>query len=93
MKRSQPRWRSDGRELFYLSADRKVVAVPVAAGPAFAAGASTPLFAVPVQDPNSAVPLFDVSSDGKRFVVMAPSREPMQTLVTLILNWTRALKE
>ncbi len=89
----QPRWRSDGRELYYVSADRKVVAVPVGAGPTFATGASTALFAVPTIGPDNPSPVFDVSKDGKRFVVFAPTSEPRQTLVTLILNWTRALKE
>jgi Tol biopolymer transport system component len=89
---SQPRWRSDGKELFYLSADRKVVVVPVTPGPPFGTGAPVPLFAVPIQNPNSSAPVFDVSSDGRRFLVMAPSSEPRQTLVTLILNWTQTLK-
>ena len=90
---SHPRWRSDGEELFFLSGDRKLVAVPVKAGRTFTTGVPAPLFPVPIGDPYSAAPLFDVSSDGKRFVVMAPSKEPSPALVTLILNWTRALKE
>jgi Tol biopolymer transport system component len=90
---SNPRWRSDGRELFYLSADRKVVVVPVTPGPPFGTGAAVPLFAVPTQNPDSAAPVFDVSSDGKRFIVQALSSEPSQTLVTLILNWTQTFKK
>ena len=38
----EPRWRADGREIYYLSGDRKLMAVPVGAGPSF--GIPTPLF-------------------------------------------------
>jgi eukaryotic-like serine/threonine-protein kinase len=42
---AQPRWRSDGKELFYVSADRKIVSVAVKTVPAFEAGSPSPLFA------------------------------------------------
>ena len=38
----EPRWRADGREIYYLSEDRTLMAVPVGAGPSF--GIPTPLF-------------------------------------------------
>ncbi len=45
---SQPRWRRDGKELFYISADSKVMAVPVATTPAFTPGVPKALFAAPI---------------------------------------------
>jgi eukaryotic-like serine/threonine-protein kinase len=42
---AQPRWRSDGKELFYVSADRKIMSVAVKTVPAFEAGSPSPLFA------------------------------------------------
>ena len=35
---NQPRWRSDGKELFYMSLDRKIVSVSIKTGPPFEAG-------------------------------------------------------
>jgi Tol biopolymer transport system component len=87
----QPRWRADGTELFYLNADRKIVAVPVTPGPPFALGTEVPLFSVPISP--SMAPGFEVSPDGKRFLVIAPATDQRQTLATLVLNWTRALKD
>ena len=64
-----PRWRRDGKELFFLSADNKIMAVPVRLGPTFQADAPTALFSV---RPDS---LYDVSADGQRFLVNNPSGE------------------
>src|SRR5688500_14059051 len=47
---SQPRWRSDGSELFYLSPDGQLTAVPLRAhqgGPDITPGPATALFRVP----------------------------------------------
>ena len=41
---AQPRWRRDGRELFYIAADRKLMAVEVKLGATFEAGVPKPLF-------------------------------------------------
>ena len=46
-----PRWRRDGKELFYLSADNKIMAVPVRLGPTFQAEAPTALFSVRARHP------------------------------------------
>ena len=58
-----------GRELFYLSADNKIMAVPVRLDPTFQAGSPAALFSV---RPNS---LYDVSADGERFLVNSASAE------------------
>src|SRR5262249_29115979 len=41
---TEPRWRADGRELFYVSADRRLMVVPTTIGPAFEAGTPETLF-------------------------------------------------
>jgi eukaryotic-like serine/threonine-protein kinase len=76
---AQPIWRPDGKELFYKSADEKIVAVPVRIGASFEAGAPKELF------PAAALGLFvarrqyAVSPDGQRFLVnlLAPDRSQM----------------
>ena len=62
---SAPRWRGDGRELFFLAANGTMMAVDVAPGPVFKAGTPTLLF----QTPPGAV-VGDVTADGKRFLLV-----------------------
>ena len=40
----KPRWRRDGKELYYIATDRKMMAVPVKIGPMFEPGVGVPLF-------------------------------------------------
>ena len=48
----QPRWRRDGKELFYISADQKLMAVPVKSGAGFEAGTRSPfLTSIPYSRP------------------------------------------
>jgi hypothetical protein len=86
----EPRWRADGREIYYLSEDRKLMAVTVGAGPSF--GIPTPLFQTKVQPGVMALRThYEPSRDGQRFLVntaldLAPSP------ITVVLNWTSMLK-
>ena len=59
---SAPRWRRDGRELFYLAPNGRMMAVDVKAGQVFDVGTPTALF----QTPSGAI-VGDVTPDGKRF--------------------------
>jgi dipeptidyl aminopeptidase/acylaminoacyl peptidase len=88
----EPRWRADGREIYYLSEDRKLMAVSVSAGPSF--GVPVPLFQARVPAGVSANRTHYVPShDGKRFLVNTQSGEPSPTPLTVVLNWTAALKK
>jgi len=81
---SDPRWRADGRELFYRS-DRRLMAVPVSAGASFEAGTPVALF-----DTKSGAHVFAVDPSGQRFLILAPlgkSAPPM----TVMLDWTAGL--
>ncbi|HEX8294012.1 MAG TPA: protein kinase [Pyrinomonadaceae bacterium] len=87
-----PRWRRDGRELFYLSADRKLMAVEVGgSADTFEAGVPAALFETRVASITGA-PLYDVSADGRRFLVNVPVEENAPAPVTVVLNWTADLK-
>jgi len=79
-----PRWRRDGRELFYLSPDEKMMAVDVTPGEAFRAGTPTPLF----QAPRGTI-VGDVTPDGKRFLLVQSGAAPF----TAVLNWTAAIQK
>jgi len=61
-------WRQDGKEMYFLTRDREVMAVDITTGPKLQAGTPRLLFKIP--DPLAGVG--DVSPDGERFVVAMP---------------------
>jgi serine/threonine protein kinase len=85
---SLPRWRGDGRELYFLSVDNKLMAAPVNADKTFHAGSPAPLFAV---HPNLSSSVFDVTSDGQRFLVNSLPADLSSPPLTLIANWPATL--
>jgi hypothetical protein len=93
-----PRWRGDGKELYYRAGDETVMTVDVAADAAFRAGVPKPLFKGFVDlaaagFPLTAFSVWDVTSDGKRFLMPAPVDESSPSAFTVILNWTSLLKK
>ena len=92
-----PRWRGDGKELYYRASDGKVIAVEVKAGAAFQVGAIKPLSQAPVAAPKIFSTYldfyWDATADGKRFLMPAPAAESSPSLFTIVLNWAVLLKK
>jgi len=91
---TQPQWRRDGKELFYLSEDGGLRAVEVKAGSTFEASASKPLFQA--RFPTASAPFwrtYSVTSDGQRFLVTRLMEEDRAIPITVVLNWTADLKK
>jgi eukaryotic-like serine/threonine-protein kinase len=87
---SVPRWRRDGKELFYLGPENTIMAVEVeGTGASFNVGRSQRLFIAPVNPFDST---YDVAPDGQRFVMSASPEEESGPLV-LMLNWTARVQE
>jgi hypothetical protein len=87
----EPRWRADGREIYYLSEDRKLMAVPVGAGPSF--GIPKLLFQTRVPTGVTANRTHYVPSrDGQRFLVDVAT-DAVASPITVVLNWTATLKK
>jgi Tol biopolymer transport system component/predicted Ser/Thr protein kinase len=84
---SSPRWRGDGKELYYASSDGKVMAVEVAAGGLFQPGTPKALFQA-----SGVLPEWNVTPDGKQFLFAMPV-EQTQVPFTVVSNWTAALKK
>ncbi|HSS44757.1 MAG TPA: hypothetical protein VLO07_05380, partial [Thermoanaerobaculia bacterium] len=91
---SEPRWRRDGKELFYLAPDGKLMAVDVREGPTFEADVARPLFQTRLRQHISSADLFsyDVSADGQRFLVNTDVGEVTSPPLTVVLNWAEGLK-
>jgi Tol biopolymer transport system component len=82
---SVPRWRRDGKELFYIGPENSIMAVEVEGrGASFNVGQSQRLFVAPVSPFDST---YDVAPDGQRFVISASPEEESPPLV-LMFNWT-----
>jgi Tol biopolymer transport system component/predicted Ser/Thr protein kinase len=82
-----PRWRGDGKELYYISLDGKMMAVEVASGRLFQPGTPKPLFQA-----SGALPEWNVTADGQRFLFAVPV-EQTQAPFTVVSNWMAALKK
>jgi eukaryotic-like serine/threonine-protein kinase len=87
----EPHWRQDGRELFYLSADGKVMSLKLSAGPMFKASIPQPLFQV--ADIRGALGIaayhWGVTPDGKRFLI---ARDPSSSEpISIVVNWPTEL--
>ncbi|MGA2877692.1 MAG: hypothetical protein ABSG13_01945 [Bryobacteraceae bacterium] len=91
----QPRWRGDGKELFYVAADRKIYAVEVKASagqnPSLEASAPMLLFDPHFTDGDTNYFKYDVTADGKGFLAAAipttgsaPTTSPP---LTVVVNW------
>jgi Tol biopolymer transport system component len=79
----RPRWRRDGKELYYLAPDGSVMAVPLSLGPQqLQAGAPALLFRVepPIQN-------YDVTANGSRFLISAPLEKAREAPIRAILDW------
>ena len=79
-----PRWRADGRELYYLGVDNRMMAAAVSTrSGVFSVESVRPLFSVNAQLSGGA---YDVSPDGQRFLVNTLSDQE-QAPISLVVNW------
>ena len=76
---SVPRWNPDGSEIFYVAADRKLMAVPMKTSPALEAGTPVPLFEARSRE-------YDVA-DGNRFLFVVPVAGEQIRPAVLVQNW------
>jgi serine/threonine-protein kinase len=86
---SQPLWARSGRELFFVDASRRIIAVPIQTGPSFTAGNTTVAVAA-LSVATAPGRAYDVSPDGKRFLVIQPAGaddKASQPQLNVVLNW------
>jgi Tol biopolymer transport system component len=91
----RPRWRRDGKELFYVSADGKLMAMPIKLSATIERGVPQPLFDFPIPDSFGVHQFYyQPTGDGQRFLMNIPASQEGSTanLVKMILNWQTGLK-
>jgi serine/threonine protein kinase/Tol biopolymer transport system component len=91
----EPRWRQDGKELFYLSSEGKMMAVAVTTGASFEAGSPAALFQTHRRQPVSSQDVFsyDVSGDGQRFLIPTKVDEANAAPLSILLNWASGMEK
>ena len=81
------RWSRDGREIFILTGDRRLVSLPVRTSPSLQVGAPATLFMLTLSEVRAAGwNSFDVSADGKRFLAVVPEVVADRLPVTVVVN-------
>jgi dipeptidyl aminopeptidase/acylaminoacyl peptidase len=86
----QPRWRGDGRELFYISNDGEMISVTLERGSPVKIGAPRKLFDTGFV-PDATVNQYAVTPDGLKFLVLQPRKGYVESY-SVILNWPATLK-
>jgi Tol biopolymer transport system component len=94
---TEPTWRGDGHELFYVTPDGTLQAVTVRTAAGFATDPPRPLFtSTDLRGPMTS-PIgrnrYDVTTDGQRFLLIQPVAGTASSPITVVANWTTALHE
>ena len=88
-----PRWRGDGKELFFVSPDAEMMAVDITLDPINSPGVPHRLFQLKSADPIVLAD-YDVRPDGQQFLVFMPTqRGTRDAPITVVLNWWAELRQ
>jgi Tol biopolymer transport system component/tRNA A-37 threonylcarbamoyl transferase component Bud32 len=90
---AEPMWRRDGKELFYLTLDNTLMAVPLRSSTGIDAGAAVALFKVRIDESNSTAVRnhYAASADGQRFLINSVTAGNNQ--LSVVLHWRALLGE
>lgn len=88
----EPRWRGDGKELFFSAHDSSIMAVDISTeNNTLVLGTPHLLFRARMQ--SAPLGQFDVTHDGKKFLVNSVNAQGGSNPLTLVTNWAAALKK
>lgn len=87
---TNPVWSPDGKELFFIAPDGKLMSVEIGSGSSFEPGKAKVVFDIAAARTNQ-VNDYDVSADGQRFLFISRMAEATSSL-SLVINWTGGLK-
>jgi serine/threonine protein kinase len=89
---TQPMWRNDGQELFFLALDGTMMSASIATAKNFEAGVPQTLFPTGVAFTGNRRQ-YAVAKDGKRFLVIVPEQRTSPAPITVVVNWLAALQK
>ena len=87
-----PIWRGDGKELFFITGDGRVMSTEIKSGSTFEGGIPKQLFQANLKVTDQGWP-YAVSADGQRFLLNLYLENNNPAPMTIVLNWTRDLKQ
>jgi serine/threonine protein kinase len=90
---AQPRWRGDGKEIFYLDPGHRMMAADISTQAGFQSSTPHPLFTSPAISGTQLLFQYDVTRDGKRFLMIGPIEGSVTDPATIVLNWEALLKK
>jgi Tol biopolymer transport system component len=92
---SQPRWRRDGKELYYIALDGKLMAAEINLARQFEHGVPKTLFTTRILRGGAAstdVFRYAPAPDGKRFLINSTAEDTTSSPITIVLNWSAGVK-
>jgi hypothetical protein len=89
---ADPRFRRDGKELFFVAADRKLMVVEVKAASSLEASVPRELFQTRVSGLTDTRTHYAITADGQRFLVVTTAEDMISSPITVLLNWKAELK-
>jgi dipeptidyl aminopeptidase/acylaminoacyl peptidase len=89
---TEPAWREDGKELYYLSLDRQLMAVEVGTEGDFEVGVPVPLFTAPISANIFTRNRYVSTGDGQKFLFVSPMESASVPATTVVVNWLDAVR-
>jgi eukaryotic-like serine/threonine-protein kinase len=86
-----PLWRDDGKELFYLTQDGRVMSVEIKSGAKLESSVPQQLFQTRMKFTDDYP--YAINPDGSRFLINIPADTNDSAPMIVVLNWTAALKK
>jgi eukaryotic-like serine/threonine-protein kinase len=81
-----PRWRRDGRELFFVSSEGRLMSVDVRGGMPLATGSPHAILSMRGTDS------YEVAPDGQRFLLKMPAGDREPDRLQIVLNWAYEIR-
>lgn len=88
-----PTWRKDGKELFYVSPDKKIMSVTINADSVFEPSIPKVLFQTQITANIESRNHYVVTADGQRFLINTPLKEIATAPINVVVNWSATLKK
>jgi hypothetical protein len=85
-----PRWRPDGKELFFVQPPDRMMSVEVVPGPGFKTAAPRMLFRAPFAELYNT---YDVGKSGDRFLALLSEERQLRRMLTLVSDWPAVVKK
>jgi serine/threonine protein kinase len=80
-------WGRDGKELFYLSSDKRLMSLPIRTSPSLETGTPVEVFKLEGQSWLN----FQLSTNGQRFLAVVPQTTAAEQPWTVVVNWTASV--